>query len=313
MLSSSQEWESLTNILNLHFTLTQVLLSKQGLVSGCAGYNYISITTVNNLILQPRKTKENDSDCGKILSWKDKQHFMTIQECHCWYLQPALTWLSADSICPQTKYEIRLWPFLHCDPVWTTSSRFSWCITAHSLPFLLSIFHTDTWCHCVCLKTSVKDRVAGAPTLEKNSRAAMDAACIRGRQTKCLDSHRTSAQGHPSIVKPRFFLLSFFIPRRKRDSQKMRKVIERDSKIKFMTQWQDNYLHASLCVCAHLKRGHHGSSRLWHYNLGQLCLVSGATYYWARDCNFAGSITLKWGINLAEVEANDTSLPVRQW
>lgn len=71
--------------------LMQALPSIQGVILGCRDDYHIPISTVNNLNLQPWKTQiKSHSDCGKILSWKDNQHFMTIQPSHCWYLQSAL-------------------------------------------------------------------------------------------------------------------------------------------------------------------------------------------------------------------------------
>lgn len=122
--------------------------------------------------------------------------------------------MSGDCICPQTKYDICLWPFQHCDLAWTDSSRANWSI---SVLFALCV-HVS---FCLSLLAPGAPLFAGkhAGKTEKQAhthtlikiggRSGMDAASIRGWQTKCLDRHQTLRQhrGHQSSVKPLFNFL----------------------------------------------------------------------------------------------------------
>lgn len=102
--------------------------------------------------------------------------------------------MSGDSICPKTKYEICLWPFQQCDPVWTSSSWFNSCISVLSahcvhIPFYLS--HQHLMPLCLWENKQWRERKKAHTHTGKNRRAGIDAAGIQGWLTQFLDRHHT--------------------------------------------------------------------------------------------------------------------------
>lgn len=142
---------------------------------------------------------------------------MTIQQYHCWYLQPALTWLLTKSKEKEevgantTDYPVNVrWQYLSTDKIWNLLLTFStlwpcmnqllsvqlmhFCALRSLCSYFFPSFTLAPDAPVFVGKQAGKRETQAHTHTDKNRRAGMDAVSIGGRQTKSLDRHRAPRQ-----------------------------------------------------------------------------------------------------------------------